>query len=658
VLSNALSRRRRYDDLRRSRRGARLAVCLAAALITSTSVSAQKEAFREALIAFHSKLAGDFGDEGTAAAENLERMSSALAKWDETIQNSERDVRSRLQAAASSERARIHMALAQLYVERGRYRDGIREIDTAIQIESSGTLQVLRGAVLEASGRADEARTAFRRAWELDHDDPVSAYLVASRRVAQADTDETTPQTAALLKAVDRRLASVPSDRHISMFPELALIQDRAAVTPVFSPALYADGFTLVAQGRYPEAIASFRNALPRDPLVAGVTRPDRLQSGISKLRNGDAERAIPDLEAAAAAAPRSPEAHRILAAAYSDAGDDRKSLEHLEAAAALARDDERANVALGRALAHAGEISRAEQVLLKTIETLPQSADAHSALADLYEGSNRGRSALHELEAAAALTVPAGKGALYWRLADLQHRHLEYERVIEPLTRRVALNPNDARSHTDLGLAYTRVGRTGAAFVELAVATLIGPDDPEALTAIGQIHFEGGNYAAAETVLQRAVMLRPALVQARYLLGHTLARLGRTNDSAAQLSEYTRLRAAANDDARRVFELDMLRQEAVRHSQAGRRDEAAAAWRQVVDREPGSRDDRIALAEALLGANRPAAAVEQLEAAARLDANPDVYRRLAEVYSTLGRSADSAAARATAERLLKERRR
>jgi tetratricopeptide (TPR) repeat protein len=628
--------------------------CLAAVLIaSSTSVSGQKDAFREALIAFHSNLAGNFGDEGPLVVANLERMTSTLAKWDETIQGAERDLRSRLAAAAPGERARIHTALAELYVERGRYRDGIREIDAAIQIDGSrGMLRVLRGLVLEAMGRRDEAVNAFRLAWELDHDDPGTSYLFASRRAGQSDSDETTPQTTVLLKALDRRLASVPSERHIPLFVELALVEDRAAVTPVFSPALYTDGFTLVAQGRYPEAMASFRSALPRDPLVTGVTRPDRLQPGISKLRNGDAGRAIPDLEAAASAAPRSSETQRILAAAYSDARDDRKSLEHLEAAAALAPDDERANVALGRALAHAGQVGRAEQVLLNAIATLPKSADAHSALADLYESSDRGRSALHELEAAAALTVPAGKGALYWRLADLQHRHLEYDRVIEPLTRRVALNPNDARSHTDLGLAYTRVGRTNAALVELAVATLIGPDDPEALTAIGQIHFDAGNYAAAEPVLRRAVTIKPALIQARYLLGHTLARLGRTNDSRAQLREYDRLRAAANDDARRVFELGVLRQEATRHTQAGRRDEAVAAWQQVVDREPGRREDRLALAEALLAANRPAAAVEHLEAAARLDADADVYRRLAEVYATLGRAAESAAARRTSERL------
>ncbi len=639
-----------------------MAVCLVAALgALSASPAAQKDAFREALIGFHAKLAGDYGDEGPLVAGNLERMASALAAWDETIRNVEQDLRPRLTAAATGERVRIHTALGELYVERGRYADAIREIDAAIQADGNrAALHVFRGLVLEAVGRQQDALAALRRAWEIDRDDPIGAYLVASRGAAQASPDETIPQTVQLLKAHERRLASVPSDRHIPLFTELTLVPDRAAVTPVFSPALYAEGFTLVAKGQYQDAIPSFRRAVVRDPLVTGARgRLETLQPGISRLRDGDVENAIPLLEAAAAAAPRSSEIHRILAAAYADAGNDRKSIEHLETAATLAPDEERVSVALGRALAHAGQVERAERVLLNTVGRLPQSADAHSALADLYESSGRGRDAQHELEVAASFTVPAGKGALYFRLADLQHRHLDYERVIEPLARRVRLNPNDARGHTDLGLAYTRVGRTNNALVELVAASLIGPDDPETLTAIGQIHFDAGHYVEAETVLRRAIAIAPTLIQARYLLGHTLARLGRSTESHDQLAEFGRLRADVNEDARRAFEIDLLRQEAARATDAGRHQDAVAAWQKVVEREPTRPEHRIALAGALSRAGRAELAVGHLETAASLDnVDKDVYRQLAELYATLGRRSESATARQTYQRLLQEQRR
>ena len=639
-----------------------MAVCLAAVFVLlSTTVAAQKDTFRDALVGFHAGLAGDYGDEGPFVVENLEKMASSLTRWDETIRATERELRSRLPAAATSEHVRIRTTLAELYVERGRYGDAVRELDAALQTDSTrGAQQVLRGLVLEMMGRLDGAIAAFRRAWDVDHDDAVSAYLLASRLAAKMGPGETTrSQADALLRVQARRLASVPPDRHIPLFAELSLLQDRAAVTPVFSPALYAEGFTHVAEGRYTEAIASFRRAVARDPLVVGApARLERLRAGIAKLRDGDAEHAIPDLEAVAAAVPRSSEVHRILAAAYGETGDDGKSIEQLETAAGLAPDDERASVALGRALAHGGQIERAEQVLKQTVATLPQSTDAHSALADLYENSGRGRNALHELEVAASFTVVAGKGALYWRLADLEHRHLEYGHVIEPLWRRARLNPNDARGHTDLGLAYTRIGRTSDALVELLVASVLGPDDPEALTAIGQIHFDAGNYAAAEAVLRRAIAMAPTLLQARYLLGHTLGRLGRGAESKEQLFEFDRRRAAVNDDARLAFEVDQLRQDAARATSGGRHDDAIAALQTVVERMPDRAEDRVALAAALLRSGRPSLAAAQLETAARLHADPDVYRQLADVYATLGRASDSTAARQTYQRLLRAQRR
>lgn len=641
-----------------------MAVCLVAAVgALSASPAAQVDAFRDALIGFHSTIAGEYGDEGPLAVRNLDRMASSLSAWDAVIRDAERDVGARVSTAPAGERARIHASLAQLYIERGRYPDAVRELDAAIQSDGTrASLHVLRGLVFEITGRPGdnaEAVRAFERAWQIDREDPVSAYLLSSRQANQTASDDVALPTSRLLAALTRRFRSVPRDRHIDLFPQLALVPDAAAVTPVFSPARYAEGFSFVEKGRYEQAIASFRRALARDPLVVDATaRLERLQPAIAKLREGNAEIAIPLLEAAAAAAPRSSEAHRILAAAYGDAGNDAMSIQHLETAARLAPEDERANVAFGRALADTGQVERAEQVLKGVAQKLPQSTDVHSALADLYEGSHRGRDALHELEIAATFTVISGKGALYLRLADLQHRHLEYDRVIEPLTRRVKLDPNNARAHMDLGLAYTRIGGTSDALVELVAASLIGPDEGETLTAIGQIHFDAGRYAAAEAVLGRAIAAKPSFAQARYLLGQTLDRLGRANESREQLAEYDKLRAAANNAFRHEFEVDMLRKDAQRAAAAGPAEEVAA-WQKVVDLEPKSVSDRVALANALVRAGRQEAAVGELEAASRLDdTDRETFRQLAELYSKLGRADDSARARQTYQRLLQEHRR
>src|SRR4051812_3412683 len=74
---------------------ARAAVLLVVFNVLSVSAAAQKDAFRDALIGFHSKLSGDYGDEGSLVAANLETMSSALAVWDGTIRSAEENLRTR-----------------------------------------------------------------------------------------------------------------------------------------------------------------------------------------------------------------------------------------------------------------------------------------------------------------------------------------------------------------------------------------------------------------------------------------------------------------------------------------------------------------------------------------------------------------------------------
>jgi Flp pilus assembly protein TadD len=311
-----------------------------------------------------------------------------------------------------------------------------------------------------------------------------------------------------------------------------------------------------VAQGRYKEAVTQFREAVRRDPLVvdpaAGTAAMVR---GTEALRAGNFDAAIEHLRAAVEETPMSSEAHRILGAALRAKGDIAAGVERLREAVRLAPADERARVTLGRALAEAGRQDEAERALRETLEKLPASAETHWALADLYEQNDRGLEAVAELQRAAAMTVLAGKGALYFRLADLAHRHQDYELVASALGSRARLMPNEPGAHKDLGLAYARLGRQNLALVELVTTALLGLEDAETLAAIGQIHLEAGRFADAEEILRRAVARQPDLPQARYALGTALVRLGRAEEGKEHLAEFQRLRLQALEDQRRVFE-------------------------------------------------------------------------------------------------------
>jgi len=173
-----------------------------------------------------------------------------------------------------------------------------------------------------------------------------------------------------------------------------------------------------------------------------------------------------------------------------------------------------------------------------------------------VYERQDRGAEAIRVLEESTALIVVAGKVHLYWRIAELAHLlHRDHRRVIEILTRRMRLVPNEPHAHKDLGLAYSRAGRDNEALLELLMTRLLGYEDAEMLTAIGQIHLNQSRLEQADAALARAVSLDPAFAQARYALGRTLQRLGRAAEAVEQLNAFDRLRAAALEEQRLKYE-------------------------------------------------------------------------------------------------------
>ena len=205
-----------------------------------------------------------------------------------------------------------------------------------------------------------------------------------------------------------------------------------------------------------------------------------------------------------------------------------------------------------------AGRLNDAERVLRETLEILPASGEARWALADLYERLDRGMDAVASLEAAASLTVVAGKAHLYWRIAQLAHGYWrDFPRVIAVVSRRTWLLLNEPHAHKDLGMAYQRAGRDEDALAELLMATLLGLEDGETLGAMGQIQLAAGRLDAAEATLRRAVALAPGLPQPRYALGTTLRRLGRIDEANQQLDTFRRLQTDAFEAERRKFESD-----------------------------------------------------------------------------------------------------
>lgn len=568
--------------------------------------TAQKNAFLDALIEFHSALPGPYGDEGPRIMAALDRMTTSLDEWDRLNHDAVQTLRTRPGTTPAD--------LALLYLDEWRLDAALDAMNQAIAAEPRrAPYYVLRGLLLRATGRTKQAGADFVVARTLDPADAIATYLLAAQLADEGSVNGIAPLVATLLATAEQGALSQPSP-----FPRLELVNDLSAKVPIFSPPAYADGFMSIAAGRFREAIDRFRAATARDPLVIDEAGRDRrVRSGIAALRERRGEDAITQLEAATAALPASSEAHRVLGVAYRAVGRLADSIAQFEAAIRLSPQIQRPRLALGTTLMEAGRLEDAEQVLRDTVAAFPMSGDARWALAQVYERLDRGTDAISILEATTGLTILAGRSHLYWRIAELAHAYRrDNDRVISMLSRRTWLLLPMPQAHRDLGMAYYRAGRTDEALAELLMATLLHYEDAEMLGAMGQIHLAAGRLALATTITRRAVALDPNLAQARYVLGQTLRRTGQIDQATEQLTAFQRLQTAALETQRRGFEIDKTIQQARQLARTGRLTEAAMAY----------------------------------ERAGALGAAVEIYRELAAIYAKLGRTSDRARALARAE--------
>jgi tetratricopeptide (TPR) repeat protein len=598
-------------------RRASLSIALVAASLVPSTASAQKDGFANALLAFRTVLAGPYGDEGPQIEAALARMASSLAEWDREVAAAEVELRRGLSAAPAEDRLRRLIALATLNLDRDRWAEALGDLDQAVAAHPHRAfVHLARGMVRDAAGDATGAVSDFERAWDLDRGDPVKAYLLVTRGLAAGALDDPGPPLDALVAA--HREATTEDTPPV--FMEIGLLRDRAE-WPVLAPAAYAEGFALVADGRYAEAVASFRAVVARDPLLIDPARTEDLARGIASLREGQLAAAIAHLEAAVTASPVSAEAHRLLGTAYHLAGRPAECLDRLGTAIRLAPADERARLALARALLAGGRLEEAEATLRETIAVLPASAEARWALAQLYVQRGRGPEAIAELEALSTFPVLAGRGQLGWLLADLhsRHQHQDFDAMTRALSGRVRRDLNSPVVHKEFGLAHLKRGDRRQALAELLMTALVAPEDVETLARIGQIHLDDGRHAEAEVVLRRVVARAPDRVRSRFALGMTLLGLGRTEEGQAELAAFRRLTVARRKAEAQKIEFETLLRNAERSASDGRLDEAIASLER---------------------------------AAVIVDDDPRVYRLLASVYGALGRTEDQARALAAYERV------
>lgn len=585
---------------------------IAVLFLSPMPAAAQQAAFAQAFFDLTTAIEGTYGDEGARIRPALDRMSAALFEWDREIEVATRDVRASTSEGSSERR----ISLARMLASRGRLTEALSELDVVSRLQPRRTdVHVLRGLVLQASGKSADSIEAFRTAWSIDPSDPIIASRLFHGAMIGGNAKAAREAAETLAAALPALLKRSPEKKN-APFERFALLRAALDGPPLVPLAAYAPAFRLIARREYEKAIEEFRRAAARDPLIvdpaAGSTSMLRAVEALRKGRFEDARAQIGQ----AAALPGSSEAARVLGLIYWADSDYEKSIAALKDAIRRSPGNERARLALSRVLSSGGREAEAAVALEETLRVLPESALARWWLASAHERVNRFADARVEYERAAAAAI-VGQHQLLGAVGRLAAGAADVPGAIDAFARAVSAEPNDAGMHRSLAGALVQQDREDEALAAFIAAILIDPRDAPAYGGIGQVHLNAGRVADAVNVLQRATEIAPANNEARYALATALARLGRTDEAAKHFARVEQEQRQMVVDSRRTLSHDTLKEEAALRVAEGRFETA------------------ITLYEKALGV-RPDA---------------DVYRRLADLYTRVGRASDAARARAMYEK-------
>ena len=267
-----------------------MAALVTALFLWPEDALAQRAPVLRALADLRTVLDGTYGDEGGEVAGRLAAVSAAAANWDRSIRDAELELRARLGAASAADAALAHEALGSMYVERGRFDDAITQFDAASRLAPQrSALHLSRAFALDASGSPDRAVAAFRQAWTLDPDNPVTAYLAFAR--SAIDGADLARARDTLLRAVQSAIRGVRSRPPLPFpHPALSINESSGALVSLtlFPLARYADGFAHAMRGQLDEAVARLREAAGSDPLIVDpASDTGGLQQAADSLRRG-----------------------------------------------------------------------------------------------------------------------------------------------------------------------------------------------------------------------------------------------------------------------------------------------------------------------------------------------------------------------------------
>ncbi len=369
-------------------------------------------------------------------------------------------------------------------------------------------------------------------------------------------------------------------------------------------PPSFRAGLALFQEGRLEEAEKAFITALTESPahapssvqLARIYSRWDRpedarrtLEQALERRPNGivllnelgslliaenRAVEARPIFERAVRSDPRNPRARLGLAESLGELGDLEGALAALNEARALDVRHPGLEVYRATLLSDLARPGEAVEVLESLLESSPDAPEARRLLGLIAYSLNRDSQAAYALVGVLAknpadVEARVTLGKIYFRRADYDEAGLTFARVLEDdeasedahfylgEIARASQRFEEAAHHYErasssaarkgLGEALLKLGRYDEAesALERALSEDTEPGErAETLYLLGSLRNERGDAEGAVSALEEAAKSDPHHLETRYLLGTTLARLGRSEDARTELEAFRGLKA------------------------------------------------------------------------------------------------------------------
>ncbi|HTT63706.1 MAG TPA: tetratricopeptide repeat protein [Bryobacteraceae bacterium] len=229
---------------------------------------------------------------------------------------------------------------------------------------------------------------------------------------------------------------------------------------------------------------------------------------------------------------------------------------------------------------------------------------------------------------------------AEFYRLFDVAVQlatKKEYAAAVPAWRNALALSPDDARAHNNLGVALAETGKAAEAIAEYRRSLELDAGSSQTNNNLGSVLAEEGKMGEATALFERALELDPENPRAHMNLGSALAENGRLAEAIEHLRRGVEIEPDAADGQNNL---------GAALARSGALDEALAHLEKAVALDPQNVEYRYNLARTLAAKARFVDAANQLEEGARLSQmrEPIILQLLAAMYSETGRYAEALA--------------